>query len=68
MDKFWMVMVDGKPGPTKRHHHKTEAVAEAGRLFNLERRRAYVLEVVGHHDIVASAFTDFKKETKGKTK
>ena len=61
MDKFWMVLVDGKSGPTVRHPHKTEAVAEAGRLFNTERRRAYVLEVVGHHDIVASVFTDYTK-------
>lgn len=61
MDKFWMVFVDGQSGPTVRHLHKTEAIAEAGRIFNKQRRRAYVLEVVGHHDIVASVFTDFTK-------
>lgn len=61
MEKFWFCYVDGKEAPTKRHLYKTEAVAEAGRLFNMERRRVYVLEVVGHHDIVASAFTDITK-------
>lgn len=60
MNKFWMVLVDGKPGPTKKHTHKTEAIAESGRLYNIERRRVYLLEVVGFHDSVGSAFTDYK--------
>lgn len=56
LQKFWFVWLEGKPGPTYKHLTKTKAIAEAGRLFNTERRRAYVLEVVGYHDIVASAY------------
>lgn len=42
--KFYMVWVEGKPAPTKKHYDKEAAVAEAKRLAEKEMKAAYVLE------------------------
>jgi len=57
-DKFWFVWVEGKNLPVVKHSNKTSAVAEAGRLFKIMSKRAYVLEVVGYHDSVGDAYKD----------
>ena len=58
MPRFWMVYLEGRNTPAHKHQHKTAAVAEAGRLYEKEKRRAYVLEVVGFHDSVGSAYRE----------
>ena len=57
-DKFWMVIVDGGKAPEKRHANKCDAVAEAGRLYLVMNKRAYVLEVVGYHDSIGDTYHD----------
>lgn len=44
--KFWMVSVDGQPGPTKRIDSLAAAEKEAARLAIKEGNRAYILEAV----------------------
>ena len=56
MDKFWMVFIEGRGHPIYKHANKCEAIAEAGRLFKIESKRAYVLEVIGYHDSTGSAY------------
>jgi len=47
--KFWMVVVDGKDGPSKRHKSYAVACAEAERLCEKEHGNVYVLETVRRH-------------------
>ena len=56
MDHFYMVYVEAGKSPERQHPNKCEAIAEAGRLFNIMKKRAYVLEVVGYHDSTGSAY------------
>lgn len=41
---FWMVYLEGRSAPTKKHESYVEAMREALRLSTKERRSAYVLE------------------------
>ena len=46
-DKFWMVWIEGKPGPQVKHFTVDEARLEAERLLKLPENRyhiAYILE------------------------
>ena len=46
-DHFWMVYIDGKGGPTKKHYELNEARLEAERLLRLPSNqgcKAYILE------------------------
>lgn len=44
--RFWLVWVEGKPGPVKRHYEREVAVQEAERLCIKEGCIACVLELV----------------------
>lgn len=44
--KFWTVMVNGRPGGTKRHETYSEAANEAHRLCMKEYAEVFVLEAV----------------------
>lgn len=44
--KFWMVYVEGRSAPARRHETLHEAAAEAERLCLVERKPAFVLEAV----------------------
>jgi len=46
MDKFWMVFVEGKGGPTRKHESLELAMWEADRLAMAQGKPAYVLESV----------------------
>jgi len=46
-EQFWMVWIEGKSGPTKKHFTVDDARVEAERLLNLPENRwhiAYLLE------------------------
>ena len=48
-DKFWMVWIEGKPGPTHQHPTLDGARLEAERLLRQpgnQGRRAFILECV----------------------
>ena len=55
-DKWWFVWIDGRDTPVHKHANKCLAIAEAGRLFKIKSKRAYVLEVIGYHDSTGSAY------------
>ena len=44
--KFWMVYVEGKSSPTKKHADFNEAYDEARRLAKKEGRDTYLLQAV----------------------
>lgn len=44
--RFWLVWVEGKPGPVKKHYEREVAVQEAQRLCTKEASVACVLELV----------------------
>ena len=46
MQKFWMVYVEGKGAPSRKHQTKEDAFEEAKRLALQERGRAVILEAV----------------------
>ena len=49
MYKFWMVWIEGKSTPTKKHFEMNEARLEAERLLRLPENRfrvAYILEAM----------------------
>ena len=49
MDKFWMVLVDGKGPPRYKHPSYEEAVKEAGRLLHLpgnQGAKAFILKTI----------------------
>ena len=46
-EQFWMVWIEGKSGPTKKHFAVDDARVEAERLLRLPEnrgRKAYILE------------------------
>ena len=49
---FWMVYVDGKRAPAKKHMDHDEAFDEAKRLSYLEGKSVYVLKAVGGYKII----------------
>jgi hypothetical protein len=49
---FWMVYVDGKRAPAKKHMDHDEAFVEAKRLSSLEVKPVYVLKAVGGYKII----------------
>jgi len=51
MNIFWMVWIEGKSGPTKKHYIVDEARLEAERLLRLPENRghiAYILECMSY--------------------
>jgi hypothetical protein len=50
-NRFWMVFIEGRAGPTKQHIECNEARLEAERLLRLPNnrgRKAYILEAVSY--------------------
>lgn len=45
--RFWMVHVDGTPGPKKKYIVFLDAVKDARHLSRKSHRKAHVLEVIG---------------------
>lgn len=56
----YAVMVEGKQTPSKLHETYECAMLEAVRLCRLERKKCYVLEVVGVADISDVVTTDLR--------
>ena len=46
MKKFWMVFLEGRSSPTRKHDEIGTAMVEAERLATIERVPAHVLECV----------------------
>lgn len=44
METFWMVYVNGKSSPTKKHYSFSEVKQEAERLCLIEHKEVYILE------------------------
>ena len=44
--KFWMVWVEGKSGPTKKHFTPDEARLEAERLLRLPENKYYIAYIL----------------------
>jgi len=45
--KFWMVLLEGRQAPRRKHESLAVAYAEAKRLRDKENRTAHVLEWIG---------------------
>ena len=51
-EMFWMVYVDGKMMPGKKHGNPDDAFDEAKRLSSLEGKPVYVLRAIGGYKII----------------
>lgn len=63
-EQFWMVYIDGKTGPTKKHHDEAEALLEAERLIAAEPSRVVAVLKATHQLYAPKPFIVICKPTR----
>lgn len=53
LEKFWMIYVEGKASPTRRHEVFEEAHEEAKRLCQKENANTYILSAIRRYETCA---------------